>query len=46
MCLMSLIEKYFVTLKVKESNFQEEIGGPTSQVALVAAALSLSTVLL
>lgn len=44
MCLMSLIEKHFLTLKVKESNFQEEIGGPASQVAL--AALPLSTVLL
>lgn len=39
MCLMSLIGKYFLTLKVKEFNFRKEIGGLTSQVAPVAAAL-------
>lgn len=44
MCLMSLIGKYFLTLKVKEFNFREEIGGLTSQVAPVAAALQLSTI--
>lgn len=44
MCLRSLIGKYFLTLKVKEFNFQEEIGGPTSQLAPPAAALPLSTV--
>lgn len=44
MCLMSLIGKYFLTLQVKEFNFREEIGGLTSQVAPVAAALQLSTI--
>lgn len=34
MCLITLIGKYFLALKVKEFNFEGKIGGPASQGAL------------
>lgn len=46
MYLITLVRKAFLILKVIGLNYQEQMGGPNSQLAPVAAVLPLSTVLL